>query len=181
MRILGIDPGLAIVGYSVLDIEKEDNILVSSGSIQTDKSKSDAERLLEIMIDMQTIIDKYKPNVASVEKLFYFKNQKTIIPVAEARGVILAILGLIGLLFSIVALFVSAGMINTKGSVRDGNRAIGTDNANLCSKCGRVLAKDDAFCKGCGEPASDKMKCKNCGAIISKEAQFCVKCGKTVK
>lgn len=96
-------------------------------------------------------------------------------------GVILAILGLIGLLFSIVALFVSAGMINTKGSVRDGNRAIGTDNANLCSKCGRVLAKDDAFCKGCGEPASDKMKCKNCGAIISKEAQFCVKCGKTVK
>ena len=92
MRILGIDPGLAIVGYSVLDIEKEDNILVSSGSIQTDKNKSDAERLFEIMTDMQTIIDKYKPNIASVEKLFYFKNQKTIIPVAEARGVILAIL-----------------------------------------------------------------------------------------
>ena len=92
MRILGIDPGLAIVGYSVLDIEKEDNLLVSSGSIQTDKNKSDAERLLEIMIDMQTIIDKYKPDVASVEKLFYFKNQKTVIPVAEARGVILAIL-----------------------------------------------------------------------------------------
>ena len=92
MRILGIDPGLAIVGYSVLDIEKEDNLLVSSGSIQTDKNKSDAERLLEIMIDMQTIIDKYKPDVASIEKLFYFKNQKTVIPVAEARGVILAIL-----------------------------------------------------------------------------------------
>ena len=92
MRILGIDPGLAIVGYSVLDIEKDDNILVSSGSIQTDKNKSDAERLFEIMTDMQTIIDKYKPNVASVEKLFYFKNQKTVIPVAEARGVILAIL-----------------------------------------------------------------------------------------
>ena len=92
MRILGIDPGLAIVGYSVLDIEKEDNILISSGSIQTDKNKSDAERLFEIMTDMQTIIDKYKPDVASVEKLFYFKNQKTIIPVAEARGVILAML-----------------------------------------------------------------------------------------
>ncbi len=92
MRILGIDPGLAIVGYSVLDIEKDDNILVSSGSIQTDKNKSDSERLFEIMTDMQTIIDKYKPNVASVEKLFYFKNQKTVIPVAEARGVILAIL-----------------------------------------------------------------------------------------
>lgn len=92
MRILGIDPGLAIVGYSVLDVEKEENILISSGSIQTDKNRTDSERLFEIMTDLQTIIDKYKPDVASVEKLFYFKNQKTIIPVAEARGVILAIL-----------------------------------------------------------------------------------------
>jgi len=96
-------------------------------------------------------------------------------------GIILAILGLTGLFFAIIALFVSAGMINTKGSVRDGNRAIGTENAQLCSKCGRTLEENDAFCKACGEPASDKMKCKNCGAIISKEAQFCVKCGKTVK
>lgn len=92
MRILGIDPGLAIVGYSILDVEKDENILVSSGSIQTAKDKTDSERLLEIEIDMQTIIDKYKPDVASIEKLFYFKNQKTVIPVAEARGVILATL-----------------------------------------------------------------------------------------
>ena len=92
MRIIGIDPGLAIVGYSILDVENEENILVSSGSIQTDKKKSDAERLLEIQNDLTTLIEKYKPTVASVEKLFYFKNQKTIIPVAEARGVILATL-----------------------------------------------------------------------------------------
>ena len=92
MRILGIDPGLAIVGYSVIDTIKDENILVSSGSIQTDKTKTDAQRLLEIETDMQTIIDKYKPDVAGVEKLFYFKNQKTIIPVAEARGVILSTL-----------------------------------------------------------------------------------------
>ncbi len=92
MRILGIDPGLAIVGYSIIDTQKEDNILVSSGSIQTDKNKTDAERLFEIETDMQTIIDKYKPDAASIEKLFYFKNQKTIIPVAEARGVILSVL-----------------------------------------------------------------------------------------
>ena len=61
-------------------------------SIQTDKKKTDAERLYEIAVDMQTIIDEYKPDVASIEKLFYFKNQKTIIPVAEARGVILSVL-----------------------------------------------------------------------------------------
>ena len=92
MRILGIDPGLAIVGYCIVDSDKEENTLVSSGSIQTDKNKSDASRLFEIAQDLQTIIDTYKPDVASVEKLFYFKNQKTVIPVAEARGVILAIL-----------------------------------------------------------------------------------------
>ena len=92
MRILGIDPGLAIVGYCIVDIENDENILVTSGSIQTDKNKSDAARLFEIQTDVQTIIDSYKPDVASVEKLFYFKNQKTVIPVAEARGVILSVL-----------------------------------------------------------------------------------------
>lgn len=92
MRILGIDPGLAIVGYSILDINNGESVLESSGSIQTDKDKSDAKRLLEIESDMQTIINTYKPDIASIEKLFYFRNQKTIIPVAEARGVILSVL-----------------------------------------------------------------------------------------
>lgn len=92
MRIIGIDPGLAIVGYSILDTEKDEYILVTSGSIQTDKNKSDSARLYEIQQDLITLIDKYKPERASIEKLFYFKNQKTIIPVAEARGVILSVL-----------------------------------------------------------------------------------------
>lgn len=92
MRILGIDPGLAIVGYCIVDYDNDESILVSSGSIQTDKNKTDSARLLEIEKDMQTVIDTYKPDVASIEKLFYFKNQKTIIPVAEARGVILCVL-----------------------------------------------------------------------------------------
>lgn len=92
MKILGIDPGLAIVGWSIVNIYENENILEASGSIQTDKSKTDAQRLLEIQNDMQTILDIYKPDIASIEKLFYFKNQKTVIPVAEARGVILAVL-----------------------------------------------------------------------------------------
>ncbi len=89
MKIFGIDPGMAIVGYSIVDIEGDDSILVASGSIKTDKNKTDAARLLEINQDVETLINQYKPDVASVEKLFYFKNQKTIIPVAEARGVII--------------------------------------------------------------------------------------------
>lgn len=89
MRILGIDPGMAIVGYSIVDIEEDESILFASGSVKTDKNKSDAARLLEINQDIETLINLYKPEVASIEKLFFFKNQKTIIPVAEARGVII--------------------------------------------------------------------------------------------
>jgi len=93
MRILGIDPGMAIVGYCVMDSfpEKEEgqNLLVNCGSIQTDKSLSNSERLLEIHNDLEEIIKLYKPEIAAVEQLFFFKNAKTLIPVAQARGVIL--------------------------------------------------------------------------------------------
>ncbi len=92
MKILGIDPGMAIVGYSVLDYDGENFSLLHSGSIKTDKNLSDSKRLLEINNDLNTIIQRYKPDIASVEKLFFFKNQKTIIPVAEARGVIMMVL-----------------------------------------------------------------------------------------
>lgn len=92
MKILGIDPGMAIVGYGIIEYKKDTIVLETSGSIQTNKKLTDAQRLLEISNDLSTIIEKYKPDFASIEKLFFFKNQKTIIPVAEARGVILTVL-----------------------------------------------------------------------------------------
>ena len=92
MKILGIDPGMAIVGYALVNIENEKTELLTSGSIQTDKKLSDSKRLLEIYNDLSTIVEKYQPDCASVEQLFFFKNQKTVIPVAEARGVILTVL-----------------------------------------------------------------------------------------
>lgn len=94
MKILGIDPGMAIVGYGMIEINagSEEIKLAASGSIQTDKSLSDSKRLLEISSDLAQILELYNPDCASVEKLFFFKNQKTVIPVAEARGVILAVL-----------------------------------------------------------------------------------------
>lgn len=89
MRIIGIDPGMAIVGYSVLDISQNGELeLVSSGSIQTSNKTTEAQRLLEIHNDLKTIIEKFSPDIASVEKLFFFKNQKTVMPVSQARGVI---------------------------------------------------------------------------------------------
>jgi crossover junction endodeoxyribonuclease RuvC len=93
MKILGIDPGMAIVGYAMIEYDEKNEIkLLTSGSIQTDKKLSDSKRLLEIYNDLSEIVKKYKPDCVSVEQLFFFKNQKTIIPVAEARGVILMVL-----------------------------------------------------------------------------------------
>lgn len=92
MKILGIDPGMAIVGYGIINIENDKIKLLTSGSVQTDKKLSDSKRLLEIYNDLTTIVKKYQPDCASVEELFFFKNQKTVIPVAEARGVILTVL-----------------------------------------------------------------------------------------
>ncbi len=92
MKILGIDPGLAIVGYGVIDYDGKDAVLLGSGSIQTSKNDSEASRLLEIMDDLPLIIEKYQPDAASIEKLFFFKNQKTVMSVSHARGVILAVL-----------------------------------------------------------------------------------------
>ncbi len=88
MRIIGVDPGMAIVGYSILDVENDELTLVSSGSIQTSSKDKEPKRLLEIYNDMRTILEKFKPEIASVEKLFFFKNQKTVMPVSQARGVI---------------------------------------------------------------------------------------------
>ena len=92
MKILGIDPGMAIVGYSVIEYDGEKPVLLHSGSIQTAKDKSESARLLEIFEDMQVIVEKYKPDVCAIEKLFFFRNQTTVMPVAHARGVILTVL-----------------------------------------------------------------------------------------
>lgn len=92
MKILGIDPGMAIVGYSLINYEGDEISLLTSGSIQTSKGKRESERLLEIMNDIVTVIETYKPDVCAIEKLFFFRNHTTVMPVAHARGVILAML-----------------------------------------------------------------------------------------
>lgn len=92
MKILGIDPGMAIVGYGLIEFDGDECTLLHSGSIQTDKTKHEPARLLEIYNDMETLVDMYKPDAASIEKLFFFKNQTTVMPVAHARGVILTVL-----------------------------------------------------------------------------------------
>lgn len=89
MKILGIDPGMAIVGYCVIEFDGRNVELLNSGSIKTSKNNTESQRLLEIFEDITTIVQRYQPDIASVEKLFFFKNQKTVMPVAAARGVIM--------------------------------------------------------------------------------------------
>lgn len=89
MVILGIDPGIAIVGWGVLRYESGKFTPMAFGSIQTKAGLPVEERLRQIHKSLTDIIRYYKPEVMSVEELFWNTNQKTGIVVAEARGVIL--------------------------------------------------------------------------------------------
>lgn len=92
MKILGIDPGIGIVGYSLIEFDGENCVLLHSGSIQTQKNSKESARLLEIWEDMNTILNRFKPDCSAIEKLFFFRNRTTVMPVAHARGVILTVL-----------------------------------------------------------------------------------------
>lgn len=91
MRILGIDPGYGITGYSIIDYIGNKFKLIASGAIKTDAKMPFPLRLNEIFKDLNLIIDKYSPDAISVEELFFNNNAKTAIKVAEARGVILIV------------------------------------------------------------------------------------------
>lgn len=88
MVILGIDPGYAIVGWGVLKYEHSRFTVIAYGAITTEAKTPFPERLQAIYNDMCYLFEKYKPDVMSMEKLFYNSNQKTVIDVAQARGVI---------------------------------------------------------------------------------------------
>jgi len=89
MIILGIDPGYAIVGYGVIRADCGRYQPLEHGAIVT-KADDDFNRRLEIIYDsLTTVMEHYKPDAVSIEKLFFQNNQKTAIGVAEARGVIL--------------------------------------------------------------------------------------------
>ncbi len=88
MVILGIDPGYAIVGWGVIEYEHSRFRVLGYGAITTNADTPFPQRLESIYNDMCYVFEKYKPSVMSMEKLFYNSNQKTVIDVAQARGVI---------------------------------------------------------------------------------------------
>ena len=88
MRILGIDPGLARVGYGVIDIQNGCQRMLDCGIIQTDSNLSDGDRMVEIAGDLRQLIRIWRPELAAVEKFFFYRSSNTI-AVVQARGVLI--------------------------------------------------------------------------------------------
>ena len=89
MRILGIDPGVAIVGFGLIESDRGTLRMLQYGAITTPAGLPLAARLAQINRDMEELIDTFRPDEISVEELFFSKNITTGIAVAHARGVIL--------------------------------------------------------------------------------------------
>src|SRR5260221_13352163 len=90
MLILGIDPGTATTGFGVIEKNpNEDFKIIEWGLIETKKETAPNIRLHEIHEQMLFILDKFKPNILVMEKVFMFNNAKTVIRVSQAQGVIL--------------------------------------------------------------------------------------------
>ncbi len=89
MRILGIDPGYERLGIAVLEKDKGKEKVIFSECFKTSAKLDFSERLLLIGEEVGKVIKKYKPEVLSIETLFLTNNQKTVMHVAEARGVVI--------------------------------------------------------------------------------------------
>lgn len=89
MRILGVDPGTAILGFGIIETTNNNAQLVDAGVIRTPVKEDDAVRLQTIYEELTDIIVSTKPEIMSVEKLFFIRNVTTAMTVSQARGVVL--------------------------------------------------------------------------------------------
>lgn len=89
MIILGVDPGIAIVGWGVIEYDRGKMRALGYGSITTSSEARTEDRITEVFRKLTAIMERYKPDAMAIEELFFNTNQKTGIIVAEARGVML--------------------------------------------------------------------------------------------
>ena len=89
MIVIGIDPGVARLGYGVIKVDKGVVTPLCYGCIQTQAGKRQAERLLVIYTEITALFAKYPPDFLAIEKLFFTKNVTSAMSVSEVRGVIL--------------------------------------------------------------------------------------------
>lgn len=90
MRILGVDPGTGILGFGIIEVDRQNTaVLLDAGVIRTPVKQADSERLATIFEELGQIIGEFKPTVMAVEKLFFSQNVTTAMSVSQARGVVL--------------------------------------------------------------------------------------------
>ena len=89
MIVIGIDPGVARLGYGVIQVDKGVPTPLCYGCIQTKAGRRQAERLLTIYTEITALLTKYSPDFLAIEKLFFTKNVTSAMSVSEVRGVIL--------------------------------------------------------------------------------------------
>ncbi|MDD2502806.1 MAG: crossover junction endodeoxyribonuclease RuvC [Clostridia bacterium] len=87
MIILGVDPGMAILGYGVIESLNYDMKLLDYGAVTTSSAMDTPKRLLKIFVSMEELIQKYSPDAIAYEELFFNQNVKTALTVGHARGV----------------------------------------------------------------------------------------------
>ena len=90
MIIIGVDPGSVIVGFAIIKKNKDRSLeVLDFGCIITDKFATTGGRLKKIHSEIIKLVTKYNPEIMAVERLFFFKNLKTVMPVSQTKGVIL--------------------------------------------------------------------------------------------
>lgn len=89
MKVLGVDPGYDRLGVAVIEKQDGKEVLLYSGCVETNKDTSLHDRLLVLGDAFQKLLDEYSPDVVGIETLFFNKNVKTAIGVAQARGIII--------------------------------------------------------------------------------------------
>ena len=87
MIIFGVDPGFALTGYGIIEVDKSKMKLLEAGCISTKAGELFTERCEKIYNELSDLIKKYKPDAFAIEELFFNSNQKTAIMVAQGRGV----------------------------------------------------------------------------------------------
>lgn len=91
IHILGLDPGFARTGFAILDSDRGRLKAIDYGCWETKKNEPFSQRLVFLALELKKILKKFKPTLVAVEELFFFKNLKTAINVAQARGVLLLV------------------------------------------------------------------------------------------
>ncbi|WP_322488813.1 crossover junction endodeoxyribonuclease RuvC [Chloroflexus sp.] len=97
MRVLGIDPGTATMGWGVVEMAGGQLRLIETGALTTPAGMPQPERLLQLYNGLRAIIERLRPNTAAVEELFFGKNVNTALTVGQARGVVLLALAQAGI------------------------------------------------------------------------------------